>query len=94
MAKLIPNAFTSWELTPEEELRGAILDLGQTQVIQNHLAQLAEEKLALSYDPSAPDLYTQDEAYKRGQIDLLNYLLEISTTSKVELPNFLNPSLT
>ena len=45
MAHLTENSFSFFSLTPEEELEGSILTISQIQVMQNHLACIAEEKL-------------------------------------------------
>lgn len=78
MASMAPNAFTTWDLTPEEEHQGAIYTITQLQVLQNLLAANAEEKLYLAPDPKAPERFIQDEAYKRGQIELLQWMIDNS----------------
>ena len=90
MAILIPNAFSSYDLTEVEVLQGAILTNLQKQVLQNLLSVCAEEKLHLEFDVLNPLVFARDEAYKRGQIDLLSYILSNSEISEVTLndPNF------
>jgi len=78
MAQLITNTFTAWELTEEEEHQGAMFTITQIQALQNQLAMCAEEKLALEFDPLHPELYAQAEAFKRGQISILQYLIDTS----------------
>ena len=78
MSKLIPNSFTSYDLTPDEQLQGSILNTLQLQVIHNHLADYAEQKIALGYDPEHSLLFLQDEASLAGKIDILNYLIDAS----------------
>ena len=75
MAELSPGMFTSWNLSPEEAVQGSILSLTQTQVLENELCRLAEEKILLEYDPEHATLYARDEAYKRGQIQIIQWLL-------------------
>lgn len=90
MAILITNSFSSYNLTDAEVLQGAILTLLQKQVLQNILAVCAEEKLAIDFDVKDPLGFAQQEAYKRGQIELLNYIISSSDTAEATLndPNF------
>ena len=85
MATIQPNTFTSYNMTLEEELSGSIFTLQQTQVLQNMLSSIAEEKLALEFDPTTPEVFSQAEAYKRGQLDLILYMLDRSETANKEL---------
>jgi len=78
MASLIPNAFSSYSLTEEETLQGSILTITQQQVIQNRLAVVAEERLHLTYDVANPTAFLQAEAYKKGELDALRYILDVS----------------
>jgi hypothetical protein len=80
LPKLIPNSFSTYELTEEEESNGSIFTEDQLRVLQNKLAEVAEEKIALEFDPSEPLLFQQQEAYKRGQLDMLRYLLDMSAS--------------
>ncbi len=90
MATLIPNSFASFALTEEEELRGSLLQDEQKFVIQNLLSNLAEEKLALAYDPINTSTYLQREAELQGQIGILKYLLAQSTSAEEKLKFSLN----
>lgn len=83
MATMIVNSFTTYELTEEEELHGTILTTAQEQVLQNKRAMIAEEKLALEFDPERPKDFIQQDAYKKGQLDLITYLLDASEAAKV-----------
>jgi len=78
MAVLIPNQFSTYKLTEEEVLEGSKLTITQKQVMQNHLASIASEKLSAAYDPSDSLKSIQEESYHRGQIDLITYLLDQS----------------
>ena len=87
MADIIPNTFTTYELTEEEAIQGAILTVSQKQIIQNYRANIAEEKLSLNFDPSNPQLFIQQEASLKGQLDVLNWLLDSSETAEEEALN-------
>lgn len=67
-----------YELTDQELEEGTLLTITQKQVIQNQLAVCAEEQLALEMDVDAPNRYFQQHAFKKGQIELLQYLLAMS----------------
>ena len=62
----------------EDVITNSIFTLGQVQVLQNLLAVKAEEKLVLEYDVANPTSFIQQESYHRGQIELLQYLLDNS----------------
>lgn len=87
MATIIPNAFTSYELTDEEQLQGQILSQQQLQVFQNERARLAEEKLLLAIDPNDVLASAQAEAHKIGQLELITWIIECSEVANTELNN-------
>lgn len=71
------NTFTSYALTTEESRKGAILSALNKLVVQNLRSKIAEEKLALTFTPNDTLSFTQQEAYLRGQLDILAYLLDM-----------------
>lgn len=87
MAHISINRFTTWHLSDEEEQQGSVFSLLQKQVLQNELARCAEEKINIEFDPADPLAFTQAEAFKRGQIELLEFLLEKSESAELELYN-------
>ncbi len=76
--QIIPHAFNKYEMTDEEASRGAILTLSNQAVIQNLIAEKAEAKLSLQLDPQNFNAYIQEEAYLKGQIEILQFLLNMS----------------
>ena len=72
------NQFQSWNLTPQEFLQGGLLTILQKQVIQNQIASVATQQINLSFIPSDPLAFAQQEAHLRGQLDALTYLLTLS----------------
>jgi hypothetical protein len=68
------SSFVSYILTSDEYLAGSVLSLIQKQVIQNQIAQAAEEKLNLTF---IPENATRD-AELQGRILALKYLLDVS----------------
>lgn len=81
MAHLVDNTFSSYFLTEDEETEGSILSITQRQLLQNDLATCAEEKLRLEFDPAEPQLFIQQEAFKKGQIELIQYMLDRSESA-------------
>lgn len=73
--KEIPNSFTTYTLTEKEQIAGTTLTSLNVAVLQNQRAQIAEEKLNLPFTPNDIQTYLQQEAYLKGQLDLLNYIL-------------------
>lgn len=87
MATIIPNTFTSYQLSDEEVSQGTMLTIVQKQVLSNRQANIAEEKLRLEIDPEHPLAFIQQEAYLKGQLELLDYILEDSATMEEEQLN-------
>jgi hypothetical protein len=84
MSTLVSNSFASYDLTEEEELQGSIFTTLQKQVLQNLMSHCAEEKLRLEYDVNNSLSFVQQEAYKRGQLDIIEYLLTKSEDAEAE----------
>ena len=76
------NTFTSLSLSESDTLSGSILNSLQEACIQNQRVAIAEQKLALPFTPNDTLAYTQQEAYLRGQLDILQYLLDLSQESQ------------
>lgn len=83
MAVETPTSFTLYELTEEESLQGAIFTILQKQVIQNQRAACAEEKIRLEFDPANPSVFIQQEASLKGQLVILDFLLESSDAAEL-----------
>ena len=84
MAKLVPNTFSLYQLTEEEETNGTILNTNHKAVIQNSIAFFAEQKLALIFNPNDPQDFGIQTAFLAGKIEALQHLLinsdEMETT--------------
>jgi hypothetical protein len=78
MATLIPGVISTYSLTEPEERAGSVFSQEQIYVIQNLLANCAAEKIALTFDPTNPQLFIQQEAELQGKIGVLRYLLDRS----------------
>ena len=81
MAKLIPNVFTTYDLSAEESKSGHTLTSTNLYVIQNLIATSAQLKVNLTFDPEHPTLFLQEEARLNGEIKILSYLLECNSVS-------------
>ena len=79
--QIIPHSFNRYELSQQEQEAGSAFTLSNQAVIQNLLASCAEEKLHLVLDPQNVTAYAQQEAYLRGQLDILRHLLDLSQFS-------------
>lgn len=74
--------FASWNLSEQELMQGSILSTPQEQVIQNQIAQLAQEKTLLKFTPSDIHTFLQREAELQGSISALQFLLTTSAEFK------------
>lgn len=75
MATIQPTSLTRWELTPQEFRSGVSLSLSQKQVIQNDVADISEQLLSLSFNPSNPQQFLQDDSFLKGQLAFAKLLL-------------------
>jgi len=85
MATFIPNSFTSYTLTDKEQLFGEILNLEQKMVMQNKLAAIAEERIALVPEANNYASFIQQEAFLKGQLTMLQWLLDSSIAAEAQV---------
>ena len=78
------SSFISYALTAEEKKAGSVFNYNQKAVIQNIIADIAEEKIRLKYDPNNPLEFQQREAELAGQIGILQYLLNLEASIQSE----------
>jgi hypothetical protein len=81
--QIIPHSFNRYEMTEDEQRAGQALSLSNQAVIQNLIATIAEEKLHLVLDANNITAYAQNEAYLRGQLDILRHLLDLSQINSI-----------
>lgn len=90
MARVGIGTFTHYDLTEREQLAGSILTNDQKCVIQNERAAVAQNKLNLEYNPRAPLEFAQSEAFLKGQLSVLDLLLNRSDDCETNLMNLSN----
>jgi hypothetical protein len=75
MATPLPTVYTRYDLSEEELAAAAALSPFTVMWIQTLIGDAAERKLSIPVDPNNIQLFVQEEAYYRGQIDALSTLL-------------------
>jgi hypothetical protein len=78
----ITSSFQRIKLSEKDEISGTILSAMHTGVIQNHICDIAEQKLNLVFDPDKMIDFAQQNAYLQGQLDILKLLLDSSDASQ------------
>lgn len=71
----VETSFEAWRFTEEEMQAARQMSPEHRMYLQTLLADAAEEKMRLNLDPYHPLLFVQQEAYTRGQMDILAMLL-------------------
>lgn len=80
----VANPFTSYTFTPDEFRSGSTLTTLQKMVIQTQIAQTAEEKLAVVFDPKDTQSSGLQMSYLAGKLDSLTFLLASSDEAEAE----------
>lgn len=75
--------FTAWDFTDQELNELITFSPYQRQFFQTLLADTASAKLAEEFDGNEPIKFAQREAYSRGQMAILNYLLAEDFAAKI-----------
>jgi len=78
---IITSSFQRVSLSEKDEISGSILSAMHIGVIQNHIVDIAEQKLNLVFDPTNVIDFAQQNAYLQGQLDVLKLLLDSSETA-------------
>lgn len=74
------SSFIKYELSNDELKAGVVFSPESRAVMQNLIADAAEEKISLTFDPTQPHIFQQREAELTGQISILKYLLDLQST--------------
>ncbi len=78
----IETSFTAYKFTEEQLKAARQISPEHRMYLQTLVCDAAESKMALTLDPYKPLLFTQAEAYIRGQMDILNMLLSDEIVSR------------
>ena len=83
MAKIIPSRFCAVEFETDLEAKQASILTGpQKMWLQYNLANLTNEKIAMEFTPNDLTTFLQREAELKGQIGIIQYLLDCSQTAE------------
>jgi hypothetical protein len=82
MTNIVINTFTQFQLNEHEQLSGTLMSNEQKMFVQTQIAGIAEQRLALTPDPTSYAAFIQQEAYLKGQMDFAKFLLDSSTASE------------
>ena len=72
----------TYTLTDQEQLNGMVINHLQRAVMQNQRVEIISQLVSLTpqnMEVSGKETYWQQEAYLRGQLDILTHILERST---------------
>lgn len=78
----VETSFVAYKFNTEEIKAARQISPEHRMYLQTLLADAAESKLNLTLDPYKPLVFTQEEAYLRGQMDILNMLLSEDSVSR------------
>ena len=78
MSPNLGSSFISYNLTGKDLESAYAFSTEQRALLQNLLAEAAEEKIALTFDPLNPQGFVQQEAELQGKIGILRYILSLS----------------
>lgn len=79
------SSFIRYTFTDDERIVGSILTTLHKHLIQNQIAEAAEQRINLNIDPLNPLSTVQQEAELKGRILALKYLLDLSDSAELEL---------
>lgn len=84
----IPTSFTRIKLTDVDVIHGQQLGQLQKNVIQNRMADIAEEIINLTFSENKDDKYGLQLSYLQGQLHILNMqVLESDAANNVIISN-------
>jgi hypothetical protein len=82
MNQTINSSFQRIPVSESELVSGSILSAMQIAVIQNLRVDIAEQKLNLTFTPNDVLSYTQQEAFLKGQLEILLHLIDTSEAAQ------------
>jgi len=72
------GSYPKYELTDAELILGVSLSPEQKAVINNDINLIIAQRLTIAYDPDNPMIFVQKEAELKGQLIMLQFMLERS----------------
>lgn len=78
--------FVTYELTDQEFIAGSTFNYLQSAIIQNRRIDVTEQLVQLKpnrMNDEGKESYWQEEAYLRGQLDILTHLLTASKAAEL-----------
>lgn len=85
MAQLKHTRFSEYELTTDEARSGRTLNQMQQMVLQNQISEISKQILALEALPESYATFIQQDAYLKGQLAILQFLLDDSEAALAEM---------
>lgn len=79
----IPTSFTRVALSEEAVLQGRMFYQQQLDVMQNRMADIAEEILNLTFSDNKDDKYGLQLAYLQGQLSIVSLQIAESTEANI-----------
>ena len=78
----ISSSFQRIPLSESEQVSGCIFSAHQIANLQNMRVDIAEQKLNLTFTPNDVLSYAQQEAFLKGQLEVLQHLIDLSETTQ------------
>lgn len=78
MSNQIPNIFTTYYHNDNEQVANSVFNQGNMEYLHNQRANIAQQKIHINIDPNNINEFLQQDAYLRGQLDILTFLLNAS----------------
>lgn len=77
--------FETYDMPEQEALSASILNQSNLQYLHNLRTAIAHQKLHLKFDVANPQAFIQEEAYLKGQLDMITTLIDASEFSSSQL---------
>lgn len=85
MATQETTPFVRWTLNREETVYGSVLSPEQVYMLQNDRANIAEQLLALKFDPLNPTESALAREFLQGQLSIVSFIIERASEAQQSL---------
>ena len=82
----IENKYSQTQLTPAEELQARQFTDLQLALLRNEYCVRRDQRLGMTFDPLAAHEFIQQEAYLKGQMELIDFLLTVPEMEEAVVP--------